>query len=235
MRIVLDTQFTNPDLPLVDPLFALITPELIAGYGMQSNKDFSGNGRDFTWGGSFSSAGAVLTNDANGIITTPVTEQDAMTIIFAWNIAPVSGQISHVIGNMTPAAAPFSGFRHYINASAVGNTSAGTGLASPQTQSFSGGAHGAWTAQALTISPTKMQKVTHSGSVLSVNLTSRSKSPLPFYVNGVPADVAAPQRGGLTGTIGLLAFYKAEYSVDKIKSLLDGAASIMAERGVTVP
>lgn len=235
MRLILNATIANSDLPLIDPLISLVTPEAIGVYGMLDNSDSSGVSGDMSFSGAFSDAGAVVTADASGVITTPVKEQDEMTIIICWNLARVADQVCVALGNMTPAAAPFSGWRHYTGATGTGQTTMGTGNSSPATTSFSGGTVGAWTAQAFTISNSLMQKITHSGSVASATVSARSKSALPFYINGVPDSVAAPQKGGHNGTIGLVAFYNKAYSNSEIINLLDSAASIMSDRGIVVP
>lgn len=235
MRMILDATINNSNLPLIDPLISLVKPESLGVYGMLDLTDSSGVSGNLSYAGSFGASGALLTADSAGVITTPVKEQDEMTIIVCWNMAQVANTVSVAIGNMTPEAAPFSGWRHYTAANGTGQTTMGTGASSPATTSFAGGTVGAWTVQAFTISNSLIQKITHSGAVTSAAVSARSKSALPFYINGVPDNVAAPQKGGNTGTIGLVAFYNKVFTTAEIVALLDSAAAIMADRGVIVP
>lgn len=236
MRHVLNVRINNSELPTIAPYAPLFNDNLIAGYGMLDNKDFSGNGNHFTWSGSHSSVGAVLANDADHIMSTPVMEQDEMTIIWVSNLS-ANGQAASLVNNLDTTAATYKGARLVKLANNNGQMDVATGLASPTLTSAGFGISGAWTARALQWKGNQLREVLRSGNVGSnITLANRAKGDVrPFSVNGVPSGVAGGTiTNGAVGTLGMLLFYDKMFTPTEIKDLMDKIAVIMQPRGVNL-
>lgn len=238
MRLILDGVVNNPNLPLIDPAMQLINADTLAIYGMTNNQDASGRSGALITNAVFDAQGVNLTNDAAGVIQTPVMETPELTIITVWNIAPVSGQISNAVGNMTPAVAPYSGFRVIAPSSGTSQLQSATGVSSPATNVVTTNFTGAWTTAGFTITDTSLIKWHRSGgnALPTAAVTQRSRNTnTPIYINGFPANVNAPARGGFTGKIALMAFYSKAYDSATMVDLMNKARDIATARGLTIP
>lgn len=240
MTIEISDYFTDdPDLPLADPRLALNNENCLAIWDMQSTLDASGNGNNLTWDGTFDpSTGAVLTAGEGGVITTPIFEQDEMTILLAYNLVqPASGVNAVLFSNFVPAVAPFAGTRlSYNGSSASGTFAVATGLASPSAATLTNATIvNAWTLQAYTISAanSRMQRVNRTGGVNTATISSRAKGGR-LYLNGMPASVPAAIKTGFAGALGFAAVYDRELTTVEITAYLDVMASLMASRGVSI-
>ncbi|QKJ86697.1 hypothetical protein PMPD1_1747 [Paramixta manurensis] len=231
MRILLDADFSNPDLPLVDPFFALNTPDLVAGYAMLDHKDFSGNGNDFSWNGTFSAQGAVLTNDTDHIMTLPFADTQNMTVVFCWSLAAGTTNINtHIYGNLRPANDPRNGIAHRATGTNVTCVAGGN-----PTSSLTATSLGAWTLQAHRYSASKIERVSRSLNVVTANVSSRVQGTAPFYVNGSPTESDVQYKSGTAGTIGMLLFYDTFLDNETLTSRFATIADIMQSRGVLLP
>ncbi|SNR73862.1 hypothetical protein SAMN05192560_0787 [Methylobacillus rhizosphaerae] len=235
MRLILDTVINNSDLPLVDPAMQLVRPSALAVYDMLSNKDKSGN-TTLGFSGTFSAEGAVL-DTVDRVINTNVIEQDEISILICCNLVQRAGVAFSVVSNMTPATAPFLGFRNISTTSDSGTLAVATGLASPnQAVTITSQLIGAWTSRVLRIKNSEVSTITRSGTVTQAALTNRAKNvAVPIYVNALDASVAAGVKTGTTGTVGLFAAYSEYLSDSDAIGLMNISAQIMADRGVTLP
>lgn len=241
MTIQISDYYSNDqDLPMVHITDqSLITPDSVAVWPMRSLEDISGNGNALVWpGGAFDAdgAGAVLTT-ANPIAT-PVAETDEMTVLMVYRIDSSTSPSSMLLGNLTPAAAPYAGVRLAYNyQSSTGNWLASTGLASPSAIIAANAipASGAWVAHAYTTSTARgrIQHVSRSGTVVSSTFTQRAKGGA-LYLNGLPASVPSQVQTGNAGYLGYVAIYGRELDVEEIVDKIGYMVTLMAERGVTV-
>jgi len=236
VRIILNSKIDNPDLPQIDPLRALVNDYSLGLYGMLSSADSSFKSGALSFAGEYNEQGAVLTKDTSSVITFPVPETEEMTILVCWDLHLSSDMNQVALGNITPAAAPFSGFRHVSYTTGVQYSQIATGGTNPSLTLQTVGSFGAWTAQALQITPTTFRRITHSGGVNETALASRVISDLGyFYANGSPESLATPAGGGQEGTMGLVAFYNKAFTTEETVALLDSVAAVMAARGVVIP
>lgn len=230
MRFILDTTINNDELPFIEPAMQLIRPSSLAVYDMLSTRDISGH-TALSFTGSFNSQGAVV--DASTFINTNISEMDNITLIYCWNISVV-GTNQLGFGNRTPASVPFSG----ISLSKQDTTTSlyvSTGLSSPASVTVGGNFLGGWTAQTITVSNSQAQRITRSGTVTQATITSRSKSTVPIYINGMPSSISSPVTTGGVGTVGFFCAYNEILSSTDAISYMGVIASIMAARGVTIP
>lgn len=237
MRIILDTVIDNDDLPLLNKYYPLMSDSLMAGYGMLNEKDFSGNGNHFSWNGSFGKQGANLLNDTDHIITTPVMEQNEMSMIICCNLTG-SNNDGSLVNNFRAIGSAFQGSRLVkLSNSNSGQFNTATGLTSPNTNPIGFGISGAWTVRVFNWNNSLVQQLDHSGGSIKFDSTSRQKNiSYGYYVNGVPAGVnAGGIIAGIPGTLGFLAFYKEVMTPDMAKTRMDAVADIMLDRGVVVP
>lgn len=235
MRIILDTIIDNPDLPLIDPAMALITDDTLAIYGMLDKNDASGRAGPLITNALFDNSGVILTNDANGVIETPVFETDEMTIVYAWNLLPSTTQFSVALSNLNPASAPFGGLRVGTLTTGVGQMTVATGGTSPSTTVVGTTISPGWTRQAMVLTNSKLTKYFATSLGTDTTLTARAKNQsIPFYLNGMPESVSASSRGGFTGYMGMVAFYNKAYTQAQVQVLLDKMKLILNERGVSI-
>ncbi|ROS02967.1 hypothetical protein [Raoultella terrigena] len=236
MRTIFNTRFNLPYTDIIDPRIPLITDSLIAGYDMLSNRDFSGRNNHFEWGGSFNSQGAILLNDANHIIQTPVIEQEEMTIITCWNITADSTN-SSLFNNLDTSGTNYKGTRLSKLSTNNGQLDIAKGSAGTLS-SMASGVSGGWTARAWSWNGSTVRNIQHSGTIgQSVALTARAKNTTrAFSMNGVAVGVPGGSiTAGNTGTLGFVCFY-AEYIAPEVAAeRMNIIADIMAGRGVTVP
>ncbi|MGU3729692.1 hypothetical protein [Klebsiella michiganensis] len=229
MRIILDTIIDNDELPFIEPAMQLIRPSSLAVFDMQSLRDISGKS-SLEFSGTFNSQGAAV--DASTFLNTNVAEVDDMTLIYCWNLSVV-GTNQLGLGNRTPASVPFSG----ISLSKQDTTTAlyvSTGLSSPASVTVGGNFLGAWTVQAITVSASQAQRITKSGTVTQSAITSRAKSSIPLYINGIPAGISSPVSTGGIGTVGFFCAYNEILSATDAMNYMGIISSIMAARGVSV-
>jgi len=234
MRIILNGVVDNSDLPYLDPLVAMLNDDVMGLYGMLDKTDASGKAGPLVTSTTFNSLGAVCTNDATGVITTPVYEADAMTIVAVWNLKEVSGQICNAIANLSPSAAPYTGLRVATSAAGQDLFQVATGGTTTAVKSINASYTDSWVARAFTVSSSKIAQWSPDGTSVTTTGTTRNKSALPFYINGYPTSVDVPNHGGFTGQIALLGFYNKEYDQATITALLAKAVSIAQRRGITL-
>jgi hypothetical protein len=235
MRIIVDTVIDNDDLPLINPAAGLLSPTLIAGYKMLSNQDFSGNGNHFTWSGTFDTIGAVLANDINHIITTPVMEQDNMTVILCQNI-PSSNPVTSILNNLNLSGTPYQGVRLSKSAGAGQMTGQfDISKNSAALTSVTTGIDNGWMIKAYTWNGSNLRIIQRAGGFTDAALTSRTKGTSnPFRLNGIPTNIGGGSitGGAVTGYLGTVLFYNEYMPVDKAVGYMDLVAQIMAPRGV---
>lgn len=238
MRLILPFTSTNPDLPVIDPVAGLLSATLIAGYKMLDNTDFSGNGNNFTWSGTFNSTGAILANDANHIMTTPIMEQDTMTVIMCFNI-PSSNPVASLLNNLKTNSTPYQGTRLTKFAGAGQTTgqfdvaTSGTSITSLTTAIDNG-----WMLKAYTWNGTNLRVIQHAGGYTDLALPSRTKGTVNAYrMNGIPTTIGGGSTTGgvVSGTMGPVLFYNEYMTVSKAVGYMNLVAAIMSNRGVTVP
>ncbi|MDT0208527.1 hypothetical protein [Serratia marcescens] len=239
MIIVHNTVFDLDYKDIVDPRIALITDTMMAGYDCLSNRDFSGRDNHFSWGGGYNSQGAILADDANHVIQTPVIEEDEMTIITCWNLSSGSTQAS-LINNLDTSTTAYRGTRLSRLSGSQGQFDIATGIATPPVTSSPIGVAGAWTIRAITWNKTTYREIFHSGTISrETPLTNgRAKNvSRGFSVNGVPAGVSGGGiTAGVTGTLGFLLFYNEYIDPAVAKSRMDAVTDIMNyQRAVIVP
>ncbi|MGE5874398.1 hypothetical protein ACQJ1I_06495 [Klebsiella quasipneumoniae] len=236
MRTIFNTRFNLPYTDIIDPRIPLITDSLIAGYDMLSNKDFSGRNNHFDWNGAFNSQGAVLLNDADHIIQTPVIEQEEMTIITCWNITADSTD-SSIFNNLDTSGTNYKGSR--LSKLSTNNGQLDIAKGSTGTlSSMPSGVSGGWTVRAWSWNNSTLRDIQHSGVIgHSVALTARAMNTARgFSVNGVASGVPGGSiTAGNTGTLGFMCFYGEFMDTDTAKSRMDVIANILATRGVSVP
>lgn len=234
MRTIYPVTVNNSDLVVVDKQIALLSDTLVAGYNMLDNKDFSGRNNHFTWNGSHNSVGAILMDDADHVMRTPITESDAMTFIVCMNLDN-SSIASSLFSNLDTSKTNYSGARavKLNNNQSVLNTATGSTNVMNQVQ-FN--MSGAWTVRTFRWQDSVTQVLTHGGATTSINNTTRVKSTNRFNINGIPPDVYSSSiTNGFTGTLGfVLAYSEFSSNADAIKRM-DIVASIMADRGIVVP
>ncbi len=237
MQLICGQDIDDSDFPCptLEPLLALITDDMIAGWGMLDNTDFSGNGNDFTFNGEFNSVGAILANDADHVIQTPVLETDEMTLIYCCNVAAVPDVLSSLIGNINIGPpGPYNGFREYLNVTGQGflSASAANGSLAALQHTFAG----AWTVKTLRMSQTNLDVIIHAGTVSTRTIAGRAIGTHPICMNGMPAGSPSAVIGGLTGTLGPVLLYNGIYDAAKCVELMDAVADIMlTDRGTPVP
>ncbi|MCU5775139.1 hypothetical protein N5923_23225 [Erwiniaceae bacterium BAC15a-03b] len=184
--------------------------------------------------GTFGAQGAIAT--ATTPLNTNIIEQDNMTLIFCWKIDRVTGTQHMGMGNLSPAAAPFTGFRLATAANNTPTMIVASGVTSPSNYSLSSvGYSQAWTVQTIQISNTLIKRISHAGAEVSAAVTTRAKSTLPIYLNGLPDAFDASLKTGAPGTIGMFCAYSEILATADCVTLMDAIAAIMADRGVTVP
>ena len=236
LRTIYDVTFNLDYTNIIDPRIPLITDTLLAGYDCLSNRDFSGRGNHFTWNGGYNAQGAILLNDSNHIIQTPVIERDEMTVIGCWNLAANANNAS-LVNNLDTSSASYRGGRISKLSGGIGQFDIATGNAG-SLNSISTGVAGGWTVRAWSWNSTTLREILHSGSVgSSVNMSARAKNVSRGYsVNGVPAGVSGGSiSAGAQGTLGFLLFYNEFMDLAVAKSRMDTVATIISGRGQFVP
>lgn len=237
MRIILDTEIDNDELPLIDQRIPLITDTLVAGYDMMSNRDFSGHGNHFSWNGTFDSNGAVLKNSPESIIKTPVMEQDEFTVIFCCNIAN-DGIAKSFFNNFDTSTNMYTGTRLVALDNNSGQLNVASGIGSGSSLTALGLTFtGAWTVRTLSWNSRLIRQITHGGSQNEMAMTNRGIGKKnPFFINGVPSNVSAGSIiAGASGYLGMILFYKEFIDATTAVQRMDTITDIMAKRGVTVP
>ncbi|AWN08642.1 hypothetical protein HOT32_gp59 [Erwinia phage Faunus] len=233
MRTIYPVRINNSSLVVVDKQVSLLTNTLLAGYDMLSNKDFSGRGNDFEYGGGFSAQGAALADDAAHIIKTNVMEQEEMTVIGCWNLGQSSVAASF-INNFNGTGPEYTGTRIVKQANDQGLMNIAAGGFGLEQLAFT--FTGAWTTRAFRWNSSVLDVVYHSGLKNTKNLSGRLIGNNPFVLNGVPEGVnGGGIVNGFSGTLGFLLFYN-ELTPDSVcVERMNTLASIMSDRGVLIP
>ncbi|AEF45901.1 hypothetical protein SerAS12_2782 [Serratia sp. AS12] len=224
-----------PGLPKINPAAGLLSDTMMVGYKMLSNEDFSGNGHHFSYAGSFNEQGAVLANDVNHIITTPVFEENEMTLIICENI-PMSNPVASIMSNLKIDASPWQGVRLTKSAGAGKMTGqfdiakTGNALTSATLQIDNG-----WMLKAYTWNGSNLRIIQRAGGFTDQALPSRVKGTVnPFRFNGIPANIGGGTITGgvVSGTLGPVVMYNEYMDVNKAVNYMGLIAQMMASRGV---
>lgn len=247
MRITLNTNINNPDLEPADPLAGLLRPSIIAGYAMLDASDFSGNGKNLTYAGTFNDQGAVLDGTRANAMTAPISDTSEFTLIYCCNLSslPAGSPQKSFINSLNVSGATYKGFR------ILGQPSGGGGFFFAQRgtqteRTMSSTFTGAWTVQMVRVrqqdaSSSIAQRVTHGLAITTLSggtpAFQSDPSTGPIYIGGVPSGVTAAGSivDGVTGTLGMLLFYNEWFDDATGKTIMDNVQKIMAGRGVTVP
>lgn len=229
LNITLDISVDDPNIPVIDPIQALIRPSSLAIYDCQSSQDLSGRGNHMTLSAAnvITATGITLTN-TNGFIATPMDEPDEFTIISCHNLSGDPTTAKQLVGNF----APNNGFRWQLS-SQFGGLVVSTEV-EPETLPFT--FYGAWTIQAVTVNATQMQRITHSGATTSAQLGgARKKSSNKIWINGADSSTNIFVKDGFNGTLGFMLVYDEVVPSNDIIKLMDVVTGIMADRGQPVP
>lgn len=235
MRIILDTVFNNDDLPIINPTVGLLRDSLIAGYQMMDNQDFSGNKNHFSWNGTFDSKGAVLQNDADHIITTPVMEADEMTVILCLNI-PSSNAKGSILNNLNASTSPPQGTRLTKLADA-GSIVGQFDIAKNTTgfNSFGLDIASGWLVKAFAWKGDNLRVLNKTGYT-DFAFTSRKKGVSnPFRLNGVPDGIGGGSfTNGFSGNLAFALFYGEYLTPSQVVDYMNLVTQIVQPRGIVV-
>jgi len=239
MRLILDVNINNPNLPLIDPVMQLINDSALGIYGMLDKSDVTGRAGPLVTNATFDSQGAIVDNTGNTLIQTPVKQTAAMTIIYVWQLSrPATDIASVAIGNLAPGAAPFTGFRMTTGANGSEFVQTGTGLTSPSVNQLQTTHTNttSWVAQAVAWDASRVDKYLYNSSTVvggAWQSTPANAGDI-FYLNGMPASSPATVKAGYTGKMGIVGFYNRKMTAEEITALLNTAVKIINGRGVSV-
>lgn len=232
MRIILDQSVDNDNIPVIYPQINLINENLVAGYDMRSNLDFSGNRNHFTFGGTFNSQGAVLTPDAISRIDTPAMDSAGLTVVICANV-PSAADPGIILSNAQTG--PTQGFEvrklaNSTNAQLQIAITNGSGFASGS-YSFAG-----WRMNIFTLNGSELKASNGAGSQTTLSFGgARRLGLVPWRMNGNPAGMgAAGITAGVTGTLGMALFYNKVYTQAELVPIAESVRQVMALRGVAV-
>lgn len=232
LRIMTSDVFTDPNLPVLYPEARLINPNLIAGYNMRSNRDFSGNGRHFSWGGEFNEQGAILTPDASRRISTPVMDSEATTIVTCTNIT-ASADAGIILSNAQ--AGPTQGFEVRKRPSL---TDAQLQIAISNGSGFATGSYPfiGWRMNIFTLDLTTLKASNGAGNQASLSFGgNRRLGLIPWFMNGLPDGYgAAGVMAGVNGILGCALFYNKVYTQSELVPIAAAVRQMMALRSVAV-
>lgn len=218
------------DLPIGDPYAVFMRPTIAGGYDMTSSIDFSGNGKNMKFSGSFNNFGAVMDGTQSSIIELPIRQKTDLTIIMCWN-AELNSENNYIVGNME-LTMPRKGFRltktpdsgqMSVAQNANNLISIGTGVA------------GAWTQRAICITQDEVRIVNRAGSVQSERIPYglNINESWPIYMGGIPSSLNVGSISkGFTGILGFALVYDEFISSSECVSIMSGITGVMAERGV---
>lgn len=220
--------------PPAFPVMALNRNSSAGTYPMTSKMDFSGKGKTLETSAEFNSEGLVCVK-SGGSAQTNIAEVELITIVVALNIPSRPSSSANIISSLTPATAPFSGFRITQQADGTGNVLVSTGVASPSNTTLSlGTITGGWTMFAVSISNEKIVGMRSNGNPLSQSITSgRSIGESGIVINGAPR--GSQLVDGVDGIIGGVAIYNEQLSSTDMLISLNTMRQFMATKGVTIP
>lgn len=224
----------DPIYPPAYPVQALNTAASEGTYGMTSARDFSGLDHNLITLASFNSEGMVGTEN-NTAADTQIKESAAMTFVMALYIPANPTAARNIISCLTPATAPWVGFRLTQGTNGTGTILVGTGVTGVTSTSLSiGGITGAWTAFAFTVSNTAISFLRGNGTAGSVAITAgRGLSNNNIFINGAPP--TSPLLTGINGTYGCVAVYHEQLSITDMTIQINNLRTFMATKGVVIP
>ena len=220
--------------PPVFPVMALNRNSSAGTYPMTSKMDFSGQGRTLDTNAEFNSDGYVCVK-SGGSAQTNIAESELITIVVALNIPARPSASANIISSLTPANAPFSGFRITQQADGTGNVLVSTGITSPYNTTLSiGTITGGWTMFAVSISNEKIVGMRSNGNPLSQAITNgRSIGESSIVINGAPQ--GSQLVDGIDGIIGGVAIYNEQLNSSDMLISLNAMRQFMTTNGVTIP
>lgn len=232
LRIMIDRAPNNPNLPVTYPEARLINTNLIAGYNMRSNRDFSGNGRHFSWGGEFNEQGAVLTPDVSRRISTPVMDSEAITIVTCTNIT-ASADAGIILSNAQTG--PTQGFEVRKRPSL---TDAQLQIAISNGSGFATGSYPfvGWRMNIFTMDLATLKASNGAGSQTTLSFGgNRRLGLIPWFMNGLPDGYgAAGVTVGVNGILGCALFYNKVYTQAELAPIAAAVRQMMALRGIVI-
>lgn len=219
------------DLPIGDPYAVFMRPTIAGGYDMTSNIDFSGNGKNMKFSGSFNNFGAVMDGTQSSIIELPIQQKSDLTIIMCWK-AEANSENNYIVGNME-LTTPRKGFR-LVKTPDSGQLN--VAQKSGELVSIGTGVAGAWTQRAICINQDEVMLVTRTGSLQSAKITNglSINESWPIYMGGIPSSLNVGSISkGFTGILGFALVYDEFISSGECVSIMSGITGVMAERGVS--
>ncbi|AVJ17225.1 hypothetical protein CLM71_08820 [Serratia sp. MYb239] len=221
--------------PPAFPVMSMNDPASFGTYSMASRRDFSGRGNDLITAASFNTQGMVGTK-VGSAAEIPVVEPDALTVVMAINLPANPAEARNIISTLSPAVAPWVGFRLTQGTNGVGTIRVATGVTDPASTTGLdiGGITGGWTAFAFTISDSKIAFLRGSGANGTADITAgRAKSGNTIFLNGAPA--GSQITDGADGTYGGVAVYEREMTLQEMAAQINNMRVFMATKGVVVP
>lgn len=220
--------------PPAFPVMALNRKSSAGTYPMTSKMDFSGKGKNLETNAEFNSDGLVCVK-SGGSAQTNIAESELITIVVALNIPARPSASANIISSLTPATAPFSGFRITQQADGTGNVLVSTGISSPSNTTLSlGTITGGWTMFAVSISNEKIVGMRSNGNPIEVSITNgRSIGKNSIVINGAPQ--GSQLMDGIDGIIGGIAFYNEQLSAPDMLSEINNMRQFMSTKGVVIP
>ncbi|HGM6858935.1 TPA: hypothetical protein ACKQDZ_000211 [Serratia rubidaea] len=224
----------DDDYPFAYPIMALNRESSVATLAMDGKTDYSGKGNNLITSAKFNDEGMICVK-TGGSAVIPVKESANMTLVVALNMAGKPAAAANIISSLTPGVAPFEGFRITQQPDGTANVLVATGKTSPSNTTLSlGGATGAWTMFAVSLSETEIVGMRANGNPLVKALADgRAVSSNQLVFNGAPE--GSQLTDGFDGIGGGLAVYDSVLSSDEMLEALNDMRDAMAAKGVPIP
>lgn len=158
-----------------------------------------------------------------------------MTVVIALNMAARPAAAANILSSLTPGTAPFEGVRITQQPDGTASVLVATGKAAPSNTTLSlGGATGAWTMFAVSLSETQIVGMRANGNLLVKTLADgRAVSSNQLVFNGAPD--GSQLTDGFEGIGGGLAVYDSVLSNDEMLEALNDMRDAMVDKGIPMP